>query len=158
MLGVIALVTGFESPPASNQTRSVMYQFFFTLLLVAVHGIASAQPQECAPSSTLEMAANVSVGEFSVWSAYPDRADFVLNFSHQRLVISLFEGPEPADWISLHYQALVGQVAPNVYRAEVNENFWVEVNTESGETYWHSNCVTTPFRLPCGEGEPIGLR
>lgn len=104
-----------------------------------------------AQSHTPIMAPNVSVGEHTVWSAYPDKADFVLNLTTQRLLLSLFTGPEASDWNSVHYAAHVGQVAPHVYRAEVTPMFWVEVNTLSGETFWYNSCITACYRLPCPE-------
>lgn len=115
------------------------------LLLVALHHVGNAQVPPGFPGT----APNVSVGEHSVWSVYPDVADFVLNLTEQRLLVSLFHGPDASDYESVHYVAHVGQVAPHVYRAEVTPQFWVEVNLLSGETFWYNSCITTCYRLPC---------
>jgi len=117
------------------------------LVLVALHYVGNAQ----VPPASTGAAPNVSVSDRSVWSVYPDVADFVLNLVEQRLLISVFRGPAASDYESVHYVAHVGQVAPHVYRAEVTPQFWVEVNVLSGETFWYNSCTTTCYRMPCPE-------
>lgn len=125
-----------------------MFKVFITLLLALSTAACMAQVQ--VPNPPAVKAPNVTIGDYTVWASYPDQADFVLNFVEQRLLISVFEGPEDSDWNTVHYLANVGQVAEGIYRAELDDTFWVEVNTVTGETFWYNNCRTTSYRLPCG--------
>lgn len=122
-----------------------MEKVFIILLFVLASLHALGQATKVRPS----LAHNVSVGETTVWSVYPDDADFVLNIRDQRLMLSTFIGPEASDWHTEYYVAHVGQVAPYVYRAEVSPMFWVEVHVLTGETFWYNSCVTTCYRIPC---------
>jgi len=130
-----------------------MLKVILTLLLTAlITALCMCQ------SPVAVKAPNVSIGKYSVWSVYPDVADFVLDYQTQRLMISIYEGPEDSDWNTQHYLAIVGQVAEHVYRAEVSESFWVEVNALTGETFWYNYCLTTCYRLPCRDDHSLGVR
>ncbi len=91
-------------------------------------------------------AENITVGPRSVWAMYPD-VEFILCRRDMKLHITVIDDLGESQDQTL--EALVSQMADNIYRAEVDENTWVQVNTSDGTTCVYQHCVARVFKPNC---------
>lgn len=121
---------------------------FCTLLFVLI-GTMAVLGQETklieldpVPADYDTKASNVSVGRHTITAAYPN-IEFRMYPAEMKLRVTrtnLFGDTD--DQVT---EALVTQVTTWVYRAEVSETAFVEINAATGTTFVHQHCITTVF-------------
>lgn len=85
------------------------------------------------------LAKNVSVGPWTVQAVYPDaHCDVVLDHLDQRFTIC-YDTPESCQ----HFNAVVKEVAPGVYRANVGSDYFeIEAATGKATYVWQGKRMT----------------
>lgn len=114
---------------------------FFLLLLAAFTVFGQQAPNP---------ACNIAVGANTVMAVYPDEAEFLLIAPYNRLMVVTFD--EHCQDSTTAYAAKLTRLSPEIYRAEVSPDFWVEVYTTTGTTIF-SNGSTRAFFRPVATGK-----
>lgn len=87
-------------------------------------------------------APNVSVGTYTITAAYPT-VEFRLYPADMKIMVSVTDNlGTTTDQVE---EALVSQVTSWVWRAQLCENTFVEINTATGTTFVHQHCLTRVF-------------
>ncbi len=106
----------------------------FLLMLAAFVAFGQPKPEHC----------NVAVGKNTVMAVYPDQAEFLLIAPYNRLMVVTFD--EHCQDSTTAYAAKLSKLAPDIYRAEVSPDFWVEVYVATGTTIFSNGSVQAFFR------------
>lgn len=133
---------GFRYPPhynfftlKFNQKRMKEVTLLFLMLLATF--VAFGQ-------NTVPPTCNIAVGKQTVMAVYPDEAEFLLIAPYKRLMIVSFD--QTGRDSTTAYEATLSKLAPDIYRAEVSPEFWVEVYTSTGTTIFQNGSTQAFFR------------
>lgn len=111
------------------------------MALLLVTGAAVGQVKLPPEKATKNTAQNVSVGPCTAIALYPD-VEIMLSFCGQLVRVSYNNGTkEVAD----EYEAVIGQISEGIYRADMADDCWIEVDRYTGVTIVHQYCMSRVF-------------
>ncbi len=94
-----------------------------------------------ATPATTDTAANFSIGKSTLMAGYHEQGVyFLLDFRYGTVTVSTDNHDDQ------EFQATISQVAPIVYRADISDYLWIELNAITGETIVHQRCLSRVFR------------
>ena len=112
-------------------------QLFFTLIICAFSAAMFAQTNITLPEAPASNCQNVSIGKSTLIAVYPE-VEFTISFRDMKVYVA-YEGQTQV------LDAAVSQVTNGIYRAEINEGMWVEINAYTGIALVYQHCFTRVF-------------
>lgn len=111
-------------------------------LLASAQGAATGEKVFNLPEVPLsEPVQNVSVGPYSL-IAYYDEMELHFFFEKNQIMLIAFSGDSQTQH---RYKASIERMSDHVYRADINGSAWIEVNTATGITVVHEDCISQVF-------------
>lgn len=150
--GLIILRSGFDSrhcckfnPPVFFHQKSFQMKkrMLFTIAFIII-GALAVIGQETKHFNLFDdtdslRASNVTIGRYTITALYPDM-EFRFYPAEMKIRISRTDSlGQTQDQV---LDALVSQVTGFIYRADVCENTFVEINAATGSTFVHQHCIT----------------
>lgn len=87
-------------------------------------------------------APNVTVGRYTITVSYPTLEVRMYPQEHKVRVTNTDRYGDTQNQV---LEALVSKVTTWIWRAEIDDSTWLEINTATGATFVHAHCITRVF-------------